>query len=408
MKWVFEYVYHNELTMKKRKLLKNLFMIVITGLILFDFSAAAQHNLTGISGKAITYLDEADQESGATIYLLGADERPADNIYGEQPYNDPSGSRIAVRYYRTDELEGGISLVDLVDGSIYEVMKGDPRFPAFHAWGDYIFFQEKIDGNLLLRSCHYNTLEKKNIAILPSERGSYSYGTVSQDLQYYVVCIRTPSDKTSAEVHLLDLGAGEWSVLLQKEGYHAKHEQFSRDGSNRILIQLNQMPGVKQVLLGELNLNGELKIFPADRPYTSRPTGHEAWIGNSTNIFFSTGRDSTASGNIWSAASRDFEPKLVYKGSLHFGHISISYCGNYWIGDTNETNTPIYIGSFVTGKCKRLVFSHTENDGKQWSHTHPYLTADNKWLIYTSRRNGHPQVYGAKLKEYWLKELNEM
>ncbi len=382
-------------------------MIITIGFVFFALSARAQNNLAEITGKAITYLDEVDQESGAIIYLLGADERPADNIYGEQPYSDPTGRRIAVRYYRTDKMEGGISLVDLVDGSKYEVMSGDPRFPAFHSWGDYIFFQERVDGNLLLRSCHYNTIEKKNIAILPIERGSYSYGTVSPDLLYYVVCIRPPSDKTSAEVHLLDLRTGDWSILLQKKGYHAKHEQFSRDGNNRILIQLNQMPGVKQVLLGELNLNGELKIFPADRPYTSRPTGHEAWIGNSTSIFFSTGRDSAASGNIWSATSKDLEPKLIYKGPLHFGHISVSYCGNYWIGDTDETNTPIYIGSFATGKCKRLVFSYTENDGKQWAHTHPYLTADNKWLIYTSRRNGHPQVYGAKLKKYWLKELNE-
>ena len=31
---------------------------------------------------------EIDSESGAEIYVLGGDERPADNIYGEQPYGD--------------------------------------------------------------------------------------------------------------------------------------------------------------------------------------------------------------------------------------------------------------------------------------------------------------------------------
>jgi hypothetical protein len=34
---------------------------------------------------------ETDPVSGAKIYVLGADDRPADNIYGEQPYSDPTG-----------------------------------------------------------------------------------------------------------------------------------------------------------------------------------------------------------------------------------------------------------------------------------------------------------------------------
>ncbi len=42
---------------------------------------------------------ETDHDSGANIYVLGGDERPADNIYGEQPYGDATGRRIAVRYY---------------------------------------------------------------------------------------------------------------------------------------------------------------------------------------------------------------------------------------------------------------------------------------------------------------------
>ncbi len=62
------------------------------------------------------------------------------------------------------------------------------------------------------------------------------------------------------------------------------------------------------------------------------------------------------------------------------------------------------IGGFASGRCRRLCFSRTEYDGKQWSHAHPYLTADNRWLIFSARRNGHPQVYGAKLKDGWLEQ----
>jgi Tol biopolymer transport system component len=346
---------------------------------------------------------EADDESGAEIYLLGSDERPADNIYGEQPYGDATGRRIAIRYYPLPSKPGGINILDLQDGSNYEVLSGKPPFPAFHAWGEWLYYAQSVDSKNMLRRCNYLTLKVEDVAELPSERGSYSYGTVSPDHRYYAVSVRPPEGGPS-QVHLLDLETNQWSVLLDKPGYHAKHEQFSRDGRNRVLIQLNQMPDVKVVLLSELEIGGTEKPFPADQPYTLRPTGHEAWIGTSSSIFFSTGWDATTNGNVWRAKVGDKSPTLVHQGT-RFGHVSVSRDGKYWIGDSGGEGIPIYIGSFATGCGKRACFSRTEYDGKQWSHAHPYLTADNKWLIFTARRNGHPQVYGAKLTDGWLDSL---
>lgn len=346
---------------------------------------------------------EKDAGSGAQVYLLGADERPADNIYGEQPYGDATGRRIAVRYYPLPNKPGGINILDLQDGSNHEVLSGKPPFPAFHAWGEWLYYAQGVDGKRMLRRTNYLTLATESIAELPPDRGSYSYGTVSPDHRYYAVSVRPPDGRPS-NVHLLDLETNRWSVLLDKRGYHAKHEQFSRDGRNRVLIQLNQMPGVKVVLLSELEIGGVEKRFPADQPYTLRPTGHEAWIGTTSSIFFSTGSNATTKGNVWSGKVGDEKPTLVHEGR-RFGHVSVSRCGKYWIGDCGEKGIPIYIGSFATGRAKRACFSRTVYDGKQWSHAHPYLTADNKWLIFAARRDGHPQVYGAKLETGWLETL---
>ncbi len=93
----------------------------------------------------------------------------------------------------------------------------------------------------------------------------------------------------------------------------------------------------------------------------------------------------------------DERPTLVSEGK-RFGHVSVSRDGKCWIGDTGEQGIPIYIGGFAAGRVLRACFSRTEYDEQPWSHTHPYLTADNQWLIFGARRNGHPQVYGAKLK----------
>lgn len=362
-------------------------------------TAAGADPVKGAPHQAI----EIDPESGAEVFLLGGDPRPADNIYGEQPYGDATGRRIAIRHYSLSDRPGGISILDLVDGSRHEVLSGKPPFPAFHAWGEWLYFAQNANGKKWLRRSNYLTLRTEDVAELPPERGQYSYGTVSPDLRYYAVSVQPPEGGPS-KVHLLDLQANTWSVILDKPGYHAKHEQFSRDGRNRVLIQLNQMPGVKVVLLSELEIGGRDKPFPADQPYTLRPTGHEAWIGDTRRIFFSTGADATSKGNVWAAEAGDERPRLVYEGK-RFGHVSVSRDGKYWIGDTGEKGVPIYIGSFATGRAARACFSRTEYDGKQWSHAHPYLTADDRWLIFTARRKGHPQVYGARLKEGWLTSL---
>lgn len=350
---------------------------------------------------------EVDADSGAEIYLLGRDPRPADNIYGEQPYGDASGRRIAIRYYPLPDQPGGISILDLQDGSLHEILSGKPPFPAFHAWGEWLYYAQTVAGKRLLRRCNYLSLRIEDIAELTPERGSYSHGTVSPDHRYYAVSVQPPAGGPS-QVHLLDLRTKQWSVLLDKPGYHAKHEQFSRDGRNRVLIQLNQMPDVKVVLLSELEIGVDgphtERRFPADQPYTLRPTGHEAWIGETSRIFFSTGMDATSRGNVWIGQVGDDKAALAYEGK-RFGHVSVSRDGKYWIGDSGEKGIPIYIGCFATGRAQRACFSRTEYDKNQWSHAHPYLTADNRWLIFGSRRAGHPQVHGAKLADGWLDKL---
>lgn len=350
---------------------------------------------------------ETDPESGARVYLLGADNRPADNIYGEQPYSDPTGRWIAVRYYSKGDQPGGISVIDLADGTRRDILVGDPRFPAFHAWGEHLYYQQTVDGKLLLRRCRYDTLKREDIALLPAEMGTFSYGTVSPDHHCYAVSIQVKEGQPS-QVYLLDLRTGKWRLLFDKPGYHTKHEQFSRDGRNRVLIQLDRQPDIKQILLGELSLDGAERLFPADRPHTPRPSGHEAWIGTSNRIFFSTFLDPESTGNIWSAKAGESGVRLVCPGKQRFIiHISVSHCGRYWLGDTWEQGFPIYIGRFGAGAYRRLVFSRTFYDekGEQWAHPHPYLTADNQWLIFTSIRGGYPQVYGAKLMPGWLAGL---
>ncbi len=347
---------------------------------------------------------ETDPESGAELFQLTNDERPTDDIYGEQPYTSRDGNRIAVEHASSGKLSGGVSILDLTDGSLFPVITNKPRFPAFHAWGEHLYYQQTVDDKLVLKRCHYSKLVKEDIAELPKAEGVFSYGTVSPDLRYYAVSVHPEGG--GSKVIVVDLKTGERRTLVQKPEYYFKHEQFSMDGKNRVLIQANKMPDVKQVHLGALEVDREgIQWFPADRPHTPRPTGHEAWIGATDRILFSTASDKDGRGNVWMAGLKDSSPTLVSQTATRFCHVSVSRDGRFWIGDDMAADVPICIGSVKTGKHRRLVFSRTKHDRKQSSHTHPYLTANNRWLIFNSTRSGQAQVYGARLKEGFLDSL---
>ena len=66
------------------------------------------------------------------------------------------------------------------------------------------------------------------------------------------------------------------------------------------------------------------------------------------------------------------------------------------------------IGNLETGKYRILVDdTMTSGGGNQCTHTHPYLTADNRHAIYNADPcYGTPQVYAARLPEDFLTSLS--
>jgi hypothetical protein len=350
---------------------------------------------------------ETFPDSGAEVYRLVDDPRPVDNIYGEQPYSSRDGTRVALRFSTADRHEGRLCIFDLSDGSLHTILEAAPRLPAFHAWGDYLYYQVPAGEGLILTRTHYHTLETERLAALPAiGEARFLYGTVSCDNHYYAVSVHYNAG--GSKVLLFDLSGNRWETLIESD-LHFKHEQFSLDGRNRLLVQANQEPGRERVGLGVLEVDGgAVKWLAADRPHTPRPTGHEAWIGRSDHILFSTSPSEDGRGNLWTAGVGRSSARLLERaGPLYFVHVSLSRCGRYWIGDVPDTQgAAIHIGSIETGQHRRFLLSRTAQRWGQLSHTHPYMTADNHWLIYNSDHWGHPQTYGARIPQAFLDSLS--
>ena len=60
----------------------------------------------------------------------------------------------------------------------------------------------------------------------------------------------------------------------------------------------------------------------------------------------------------------------------------------------------------MNGSRPRVVCEPTTTGGSaQYTHLHPYMTGDNRWVVFNSDRTGLAQVYIASIPEGFLESL---
>lgn len=352
-----------------------------------------------------------DPDTGVEMVQLTDHPTPTDPIYGEQPYGSVDGRRLVVRH--RERQGSSLSIIDLETGASRMVLC-DPEHvlhPCFHAWGHAVFVPViKTDRRELIR-VDFESMESQTLCDLAGPTQKLSYGTVSQDERWYAAIERDLADDSRSRVWLWDLSSGQGRVLLESEGYFCKHEQFSLDGRNRLLLQCN-LSGRQDVKLGVMAVSEnpgntpEMHWLPVSGDHTLPPSGHEAWLPGTDRIVFSTRMDEARNGNLWEVGVTDDAPRVVVHNHSYIGHVAVSRCARYWVGDGyHEPVTPLYMGRLDTPKYRRVLDTHTGFRGAQIDHTHLYLTADTKWIIFGSSRTGCPQVYGARLNDTFLASL---
>ena len=261
----------------------------------------------------------------------------------------------------------------------------------------------------------FNRSQQESYKLKAPENLSLSHGTVSCDGRFYAVAENVKS-KRKARVHLFDLETGQYSLLLEKENCTFTHEQFCLEnthiGDHYLMLQVNyHYDDPRDIKLGLIDVSGystDMQWLPVSYPNTLRCSGHQCWVSNSNKVILTVMMDESTWGNVWIAEPDKAKPHQVCRNHTYFGHISASYCGNYWIADGyHEPGTPVYIGTMSGQKYRRIFNSETIFRGEgQLGHTHLYLTADNKYVIFNSGRTGHSQVYAALIPEDIWKSLS--
>jgi hypothetical protein len=390
-----------------------------------------------------------DPSSGARIVQLTSAAAISNNVYGEQPYSSPDGKRVAIarcQDFCWDE-EGSLLVHDLDTLRITMVARKirGVRGVCNSAWSGLVYYwrpdRKLVRLSLVTLGQEVVYAEKDPKAPLPLGGGGSS---VSPDQRYMIWMAPRLKGKGAPvfQVIRLDLAKGKREVILEHPEICNPHLQFNPVHGRQILVQNNR--GVRLHADGSTDRyttqtsegttlfvidadGGNLRFLPVGPPITASATGHECFVADTGRVLFSVGWTSPSfyesrhdarhpEGNLFTAAPGDARPTLFRAPEHRFNHVSCSRCGRYFVADSHPgpglfvngrcSAVSLVVGNLATGKCRVLVEdSQASGGGNQCTHTHPYLTADNRHVIYNADPGGIPQVFAARVPEGFLESL---
>jgi hypothetical protein len=361
-------------------------------------------------------------ESGAQVFQLTSCPAINDHIYFELPYMD-AASRYII-WTRKHDSVGLTELwrADLQRNRVTKISEPLDSVRGYSVSPDQRYFyctSVLPDGTDQLLQIDIATLEKRRWTFPGDEFVLRSLGGVTHDLQYYIQSVYLGNKRYG--VMRLDLETSECEIIHnQGQDLCNMHPQVDPGKSKDILIQHNRGAIVDDeggiiLLVGELGATlyvidingGNVRTLPVGKPYTGRCQGHQCWVGTSGQIMLTVGggpRERLAEeGNLFILRPGDSEARVVARG-YYFDHANASRDGRFFASDISP-DARIVVGSIVTGKCRILCESGSSLSRPQYTHPHPYLSPDNKWVVFNSDRTGIPHVFVAKVPDGLLEEL---
>ena len=367
---------------------------------------------------------DQDAETGAEIEQLTSEPVTSTNIYCEQRYASADGTRVAMSRKPFGQ-PTEIWVCDMRSLRLCRVVQAHPV--GANASRNAVYGVVPQGKTCRLLRVDLVSLDVREICTLdmPVPHG----GAPTPDERWYVSGPYQVRDNLF-RLCRTDLVSGRTEPLCEIEDISG-HMQFDHAGSGQTIVQINRgrkrdMATGGGALTGPLGAtlsvvdvdSGKVTALPIGRPHTPPISGHECWVGKTGQILFSAGQyNVTSSAFVTLKEPPDAErhmpraalyllkpgeaaPRVLAQDKL-FNHLAASDDGRYFIADDHTTGS-IYIGSIASGRSVRLCDSHTRQGTCQYSHVHPYMTPDNKYVIFNSVVTGVAQVYAARIPEGFL------
>jgi hypothetical protein len=373
------------------------------------------------------FTEECD---GQTIQLRQVTSAPliTHDIYCEQPYCTPDGNRFLM--LRTGDPDptapGKLLLYDIEKYRVMlledEVTSRGSHGLANAPWSGICFSFKYLENETRLVRWNLNTLEREEVPV-SDEGPRVMLQSVSADHSFGVGSCYIGNGNFG--IFRVDLSSGEKTLIHENPFVCNAHLQLRLNTAARVSIQENRGCEVDEI--GRVTRScdergaglysirtddgGDRRDFPVAPPITPSTSGHETWIGDSDHVLVGLQEpysDGEKSGTIVEAATEWEKPRVVFDSPYKWTHVSVSRCGRYFVTDCYaQPGVPLLLGSIKSGQTRVLCHARTTGGGAQYSHAHPYLTADNRHVVFNSDRTGVPQVYIARVPDGFLEELGE-
>lgn len=380
-----------------------------------------------------------DPDSGAVVRRLTSAAAHSNNIYCEKPLGSPDGTRLLVaRWLGVPPANCWLYVADLKTGSL-TLVEGDLAMPdqvnisvANVPWSEWKYYNTR-DGSV--RRLSLVTLERQQLlppgTLRPQPLAYLESITADESLLVGAEFTdeRGRQDFSRQQGFTLDLKTGKKQVIHPGERW--SHEQFDPSDSGR-LLHLRPIPlasgGWRTSVEVRRLAGGEPVRLPFGDPWSAEHSGHLGWVGKTGKV---------ASAANWLHAERRHDPRhpegnlllatpgdaapTVFPAPRHaFYHVSISRCGRYFVADDCMdfraeafiSGAPgpirIVIGNLATGKSRVLLrdCQHHGICGRSPYEPNPYLTADNRYVIYNAAPFGLMQVFAAEVPDPFWRSLD--
>lgn len=373
-----------------------------------------------------------DPDSGAAIRRLTSGPMMNHLFYCEQPYTSPDGRRVAVVRSIDFSFSDSFTLLIAEPDTLRSVRieRSIPQQIAHHAWGEWLYYGTHGGG---IRRVSFVTLAKE--PVLPD-------GTFMPDREYlasitpdnrtiFIENLRPGVDSPDRQIVALDTRTGARRVIFVDPNNVNGHTQCEPTEGRWLAMQLivpreNQTVGVPVHVMGIDGSN--IRRLPLGGVHTAESSGHMSWIPGAGRIACALMCDREnrrhdprhPQGNLAVVGPGDTAPRIFAAPEHGFWHVSASRCGRYFVADDfmdfkddffgrSGTQGPvrIVIGAFATGKY-RVLLRDCKMQGiassSRWE-PDPYLTADNRYVMFNASPLGTNQVFAARLPEGFLESL---
>ena len=370
-----------------------------------------------------TVIRETHAESGATVYQLTSSPAINDHIYFEVPYMDPT-SRYLIFLRKHDSVgPAHVWRADLERNLVTKVAEteGTIRGHAVSPDQRYFFYTDTVsEGVYDLIRIDITTLEERRWSFSEGPLTPRSAGSVTPDLRYYINSAYLGNHEFA--IWRLDMETSEREIVWKGGADHCNmHPQLEPSKGRDLLIQHNRGAVLDEngrhiKLVGEIGatlyvvgIDGTNKReLPVGKPYTFPCQGHQCWRGMTGEILLTIGggprEELLEQGNLLAVRPGDDKARVVARGAV-FNHANASRDGRFFASDQGRGAEEILVGSIESGRWCVLCEMGSRMGSPQYSHGHPYLSPDNKWVVFNSIRTGMPQVFAAKVPDRLLESL---